>query len=222
MYRELAASGPSEKTIHNVHIALRKALQDALEDGLVRKNVADRAYAKPKDRPEMLVWSADELFDFLTFSAHDPDHAVYQLAVASGMRRGELLGLRWRNVDIDGGRLTVKQQWTRQGSALGFGPPKSAKSIRSIDVDPETVDVLRNRQDGQRFHKRAWGKAYRSDLDLVRSAPQTVLKTAELMSGAVRQRTLPFSRKPRWSAIVRHCPTRSACLAVILAVSGPF
>ena len=51
LYRQLAEGGLSEKTIHNVHICLRKALQDAFEDGLVRRNVAERAHAKPKDRP---------------------------------------------------------------------------------------------------------------------------------------------------------------------------
>lgn len=166
LYRELAASGLSEKTVHGVHIPLRKALQDAVEDGLIRKNPADRAHATPRDRPEMLTWNAGELADFLSFTANDPDHAIYQLAAASGMRRGELLGLRWRDVDLDNGRVSVKQQWTRQGSALGFGPPKSAKSVRTIDVDPDTVEVLRIQQDGQRFRRKAWGKGY-ATVDLV-------------------------------------------------------
>ena len=74
------------------------------------------------------------------------------------MRRGELLGLRCRDIDLDNGRVSVKRQWTRQGSALGFGPPKSAKSVRSIDVDPDTVDVLRIQQDAQRFRRKAPGR----------------------------------------------------------------
>ena len=83
------------------------------------------------------------------------------------MRRGELLGLRWRDVDLDGVRVSVRQQYTRQGKSLGFGPPKSAKSIRTIDLDGETVDLLREQRERQLFERRAWGKAYRADLDLV-------------------------------------------------------
>ena len=55
LYQALAATGLAPKTVHNVHICLRKALGDAAEDGLVRRNVAERAHAKPKDRPEMLT-----------------------------------------------------------------------------------------------------------------------------------------------------------------------
>jgi hypothetical protein len=55
----------------------------------VRRNIAERAHAKPKDRPEMLTWSAEELASFLAFTAQDRDVALYQVAAATGMRRGE-------------------------------------------------------------------------------------------------------------------------------------
>ena len=108
---------------------------------------------------------------FLAFTAQDRELALYHVAAATGMRRGELLGLRWRDVDLDGVRLSVRQQYTRQGKSLGFGPPKSAKSIRTIDLDGETVDLLREQRERQLFERRAWGKAYRADLDLVFCRP---------------------------------------------------
>ncbi len=67
---------------------------------------------------------------------------------------------------------TVKQQYTRQGKGLGFGPPKSKKSIRTIDVDEETIALLREQQERQRFDRRAWGSGYRADLDLVFCRPE--------------------------------------------------
>ena len=129
------------KSVHNIHICLRSALGDALEDGLVTKNAADRAHAKPKDRPEMKVWSAQELSAFLAATTGEP---LFRLAATTGMRRGELLGLRWRDVDLDAGRVSVRQQYTRQG-ALGcaFSPPKSPHSIRDIDLDNVTTQTLR-------------------------------------------------------------------------------
>ena len=127
--------------------------------------------AMPKDQPEMKTWSADELATFLAFAAQDRDLVLYHVAAATGMRRGELLGLRWRDVDLDAARLSVRQQYTRQGNGLGFGPPKSKKSIRTIDVDEETVELLREQQERQRFQRRGWKTAYRADLDLVFCRP---------------------------------------------------
>lgn len=171
LYRELAASGLAEKTVHNVHICLRVALQDAFEDGLVRRNAAERAHSKPKDRPEMKTWSADELAIFLAATAQDRDTALYQVAAATGMRRGELLGLRWRDVDGSSSRLSIRQQLTRQGVGWGFGLPKSKKSIRTVELDPDTAEVLGEHRDRQLFERRAWGDAYRSDFDLVFGRP---------------------------------------------------
>ena len=167
LYRKLAEDGLGEKTVHNVHICLHKALQDAVDDSLLRRNPAERAHAKPKDRPEMQTWSADELAAFLAFTAQDRDLVLYHLAAATGMRRGELLGLRWRDLDLDAARLLIRQQFTRQGNSVGFGPPKSKKSVRTVDLDGETVGLLREQQERQRFERRALGAAYRTDLDLV-------------------------------------------------------
>lgn len=171
LYRKLAEGGLGEKTVHNVHICLHKALQDACDDGLLRRNPAERAHARPKDRPEIKTWSADELAAFLAFTAQDRELALYHVAAATGMRRGELLGLRWRDVDFDGARLSVRQQFTRQGNGVGFGPPKSRKSIRTIDVDEETISLLREQQERQLFDRRAQGPAYREDLDLIFCRP---------------------------------------------------
>jgi integrase len=171
LYRELASGGLVEKSVHNVHICLRKALQDAFEDGLVRRNAAERAHSKPKDRPEMKTWSADELAIFLAVTAEDRDTALYQVAAATGMRRGELLGLRWRDVDAESCRLSIRQQLTRQGAGWGFGLPKSKKSVRTVELDPDTAEVLDEHRDRQLFERRAWGDAYRSDLDLVFGRP---------------------------------------------------
>lgn len=197
LYQQLAAAGLVEKSVHNVHIAIRKALQDALEDGLVRKNVADRAHVKPKDRPEMRTWSADELATFLDFTAKDPDLALYQLAAATGMRRGELLGLRWRDVDLDSTRLNIRQQLSRHRGGWSFGPPKSAKSVRTVDVDPETVELLREEHERQGFERRAWGKGYRSDLDLVFCRPDGSAEDPDVIGRRFGRRVAQLPALPK-------------------------
>ena len=166
------------------------------DDGLLRRNPAERAHAKPKDRPEMRTWSADELATFLAFTAQDRELALYHVAAATGMRRGELLGLRWRDVDLDGVRLSVRQQYTRQGKSLGFGPPKSAKSIRTIDLDGETVDLLREQRERQLFERRAWGKAYRVDLDLVFCRPGGAPEDPNVVGRRFGRRIRDLARLP--------------------------
>jgi integrase len=165
-------------------------------DGLLRRNPAERAHATPKDRPEIKTWSPDELAAFLAFTAQDQELALYHVAAATGMRRGELLGLRWRDVDFEGSRLSVRQQFTRQGNGVGFGPPKSKKSIRTIDVDGETIALLREQQERQLFDRRACGPAYRADLDLVFCRP----------GGSPRDPNVIGRRFERWVRALRTVP----------------
>ena len=143
----LAPRGLSSKTVHNVHLALRKALADAVDEGLIRTNPAAGAHKLDRDAaPEMLTWSQDELRRFLAAVEDERDYPLWRLAAQTGMRRGEVLGLRWRDVDLPGARLSVRQQLVRAGSELVPGPPKTAAGRRLIALDPGTVRALRARR----------------------------------------------------------------------------
>lgn len=141
----------------NVHICLRAALNDAVETSpaLVRRNVAAGAftYSRTKDRVEMMTWSGDEVHSFLAVAAEHRDYVLYRTALMTGMRRGELLGLRWRDTDlytrIDGElrpRINVRQQWTRDGGGglRLLGLKTGTKAWRTIDIDPVTAQALEN------------------------------------------------------------------------------
>lgn len=170
IYAELRESGRSPKTVHNTHLALRKALADAVDSGLLRANPAERAHKLPTDRPEMEAWSAEELRAFLARSDGDPNLSLWHLAAYSGMRRGELLGLRWQDVDLDAGQLSVRQQLVRQGEAITFGPPKTKAGRRSISLDGDTVATLRERRARWSADKLHFGEAF-GNLDLVFCRP---------------------------------------------------
>ena len=92
--------------------------------------------------------------------------ALWRLAATTGMRRGELAGLTWRGLDLDGARLSVEQQLVPTRGGASFGPPKSARSRRTIALDPETVDVLRAHRETQLLERDFAGDAY-VDQDLV-------------------------------------------------------
>ena len=107
----------------------------------------------------------------LTATVDHPAHALYTLAVTSGMRAGELLGLQWGDIDLDAGKLTVQRALQQQNSAgLVFVTPKTAKSRRMILFSQRAIDALRAHRDRQTFHRKQVGAGWR-DLDLVFPGP---------------------------------------------------
>lgn len=173
LYQDLALSGRvrgggalAPKTVHNVHLTLRKALGDAVEDRLLMTNPADAAHRLPTSRPEMIVWSSEQLARFLAAVREDPRFALWRLASTTGLRRGEVLGLRWRDVDLEAGRLRVTQQRVRGADGLGYGAPKTAKGRRSVALDPSTIAALRSHRARQLEDRLAFGPGYQ-DADLV-------------------------------------------------------
>lgn len=165
LYAELGAE-LSAKTVHNYHLALHKALSVAVEDGLLRANPADRAHRLPTDRPELAVWTPEETALFLASVRGDRLYGLWRLLVATGMRRGEALGLRWADVDLDAATVTVARQLVRGPEGIGWGAPKTRSGRRVIDLDPATVAAVRAHRAGQNRERLAWGPAY-DDTDLI-------------------------------------------------------
>jgi integrase len=88
-------------------------------------------------------------------------HAVYVLALAAGLRRGELLGLRWTDVDLDGGELHVRQAVQRVGGELRFTEPKTRHSRRTIPLPALAVDALQQHNARQAADRLAAGPGWR-------------------------------------------------------------
>ncbi len=107
--------GLSPRTVRYVHTILHRALRDAARWGWVPRNVADLADPPRVPRAEMAIWQPAQLRAFLTHVADDRLHAMWLLLATTGMRRGEVAGLAWSDVDFDDGRLTVRQQRTKVG-----------------------------------------------------------------------------------------------------------
>jgi integrase len=133
------------KAVHNVHLMLRKALEDAVEDGLIPANPARRAHKLPAIHREMKTWTDQELAVFLNDVRGDPLYALWRTAATTGMRRGELLGATWPGVDFVARRLHVTQALSKgpKGGPLRFGPPKTDRGRRAVPLDEETAGVLR-------------------------------------------------------------------------------
>jgi integrase len=144
--RNGSGGGLSIKTVRYIHTMIRKALADAHRKGSVLRNVADLAdppklSAAPKR--EMRVWTAGELRTFLTEIEAHRLHPAYFLAANTGMRRGEVLGLRWSDVDLDAKRLSVHRSLVNVAYELTLSDVKTASGRRVIDLHDRTVAVLR-------------------------------------------------------------------------------
>lgn len=134
---------PTPKTIYNIHLTLHRALEDAVADALIARNPASGARQAPRPQHEMLTWDADQLHTFLTATAKDRLNPLWRMTAMSGMRRGEVLGLRWDDLDVKASTVTVNRQWKRGDRGLVLAPPKTDRGRRTIDIDAETVDVLK-------------------------------------------------------------------------------
>ncbi len=173
LYAELLARGNgrgplSPKTVNYIHTIVHKALADAVDADVVARNVAERA--KPprpnrRARREIQCWEPDELARFLEHVHGTRLEAAWRLAAMTGMRRGEILGLRWSDVDLDNARISVRHAVVSVAYKVLESTPKSHQA-RVIDLDPESVDLIREHRRKQQLERNQWGSDY-LDNDLV-------------------------------------------------------
>ena len=161
------SGGLSPATVRYVHAVLRKALADAVRRNQLTRNVADAADAPRQTRPQIRTWSARELRAFVSHVEGDRLYAAYVVAGTTGMRRGEVLGLRWQDVDLDTARVSIVRSLTVVGGYKAeFSEPKTAHGRRMIALDPATVAALREHRERQMLERALMGEAY-EDEDLV-------------------------------------------------------
>jgi integrase len=162
LYSQLLERGLAASTVRKAHVVLGKAFSDAARKELLVRNPARFATppsASAARAPEMRHWTPAELGTFLSEIRAHHQYPVIRTAAMTGLRRGELCGLRWTDVDLDGGTLSVRRTIASVDGKLVHGDVKTARSRRVIDVDPTTVATLR-----------AWRRTQLEDRLLVGSA----------------------------------------------------
>ena len=169
LYAELAARGRSVNTIRAVHKTLRRALDDAMRSGLVVRNAA--AVVTPPRTPHSeateRAWTPGQLARFLSQVVGDRLEALWRTAAMTGMRRGEVLGLRWSDLDLPAGQLRVRRALVLIDGVPTMTEPKTEASRRAIDLDPTTVGILREHRKAQLEERLAWGPGYAESEQLV-------------------------------------------------------
>jgi integrase len=155
LYASLLRGGLSMTSVHHVHAVVSKLLHDAERKGLVNRNVARLANAPSLTTarargPEMAVWTPAELSTFLASIVGNRNEALFRLLAMTGMRRGEVVALRWSDVQLDRHRLTVNQAATVVDGDELVDVPKTRRSRRVIDLDGDTVVLLQRHRSRQR------------------------------------------------------------------------
>ncbi len=139
LYRQKLKSGLSARRVRYIHVTIRKALKDAVRLQLLSRNVADSATPPRPVRTEINPLDQDQLRALLEAARGDSLESLYVLAVTTGMRQGELLGLMWKDIDLDAGTLRVNRS-VYDGE---INPPKTASGYRTIKLSKLAVGALR-------------------------------------------------------------------------------
>ena len=167
LYADRIAAGVGPMTVRHLHARLHKALGQAARRGLVARNVISLVSPPRASRHEMATLTEEQTRAFLHAAAGERLEGLYVLAVTTGMRQGELLGLRWADVDIDRASLQVcRSVQFIGGGEFVFTAPKTAKSRRKVELTKVAVAALRRHRAGQLAERLAAAGGW-EDLDLV-------------------------------------------------------
>jgi integrase len=144
----------SVRMVQSIHAVLRNALESAVREEVIPRNVAKLVKVTTPKYTVNRGLSLAQARRVLRAAKTERLYALYVLALCLGLRRGELLGLRWEDIDLDAGTLEVVQTLQRVGGALRFVRPKTEDSARTIPLPPLCLDALREHR-RQQFTERA-------------------------------------------------------------------
>jgi integrase len=132
-----------------MHTLLHKSLAQAANDGLIPRNVADNLKLPRIDCEEIDPLTAEEANRLIEAAAGDRLEAIYTIAIHTGLRQGELLSLRWEDLDLEAGALRVRRTLTRTKGTYSMGEPKTKKSRRTVRLTTGAVAALRGHLERQ-------------------------------------------------------------------------
>jgi len=163
--------GLSPRMIRYIHAILHGALKQAIKEGLVIRNVTEAVTLPRQKKKEFTPLNQEQVIKFLNSIKEDRLYAAFLLDIGSGLRRGELLALRWKDVDLKNGVIKVRQSLARVKGEWLFQEPKSEKSKRSVPMPDDIIVELKSHKARQNKEKLLAGDAYKKDYDLVFATP---------------------------------------------------
>ena len=211
LYREKLDASLSPRTVQYVHVTLHKALKDAVSDGLIARNVTEGVKAPRPKKKEVNALSPEQARALLEAAREDRMEALYVLAVHCGLRQGELLGLRWDDVDLEGGTLMVRRtlSLTEEHGHI-FEAPKNSRG-RAVKLTRVAARALKDHLGRQLGEIDALGGDYRDGGLVFPSERGQPMRQHTLTRGSF-EKLLQKARLPR----IRFHDLRHTCATLLL------
>lgn len=156
VYDGWLSSGMSAYLLLKIQQVLHSCLDRAVRNGKLVKNITDYVDKPAEPRTENIIWNEEQIAGFLQAAKKDKNksriYALFHLAINSGMRQGELLGLKWSDLDWTKRTLKIDRQLARFGGNM-FAPLKTDASYRTIDLGSDTIEALRARAQIQQIER---------------------------------------------------------------------
>ena len=162
-YNEKLKEGYSTNYIRRMHEMLVMALRVAKKWDLIGKDIASMIESPKVKKKEMKIWSIDHVNQFLETCTHSRYHPVFFLAAYTGMRKGEILGLTWDDIDFNKRIISVNKTLFKLADGYSLGTPKSQSAIRDIYFDEEIEKVLKRQKVRQKEEKLKNGRVYQEN-----------------------------------------------------------
>ena len=213
LYSDLQKRGLSARTVRYTHAVLNSAFKQAVKWGLIAQNPASLVELPKKERKEMQYLSQEYAAKFLEAAASDRFGSYFHLAIVTGMRPSECLGLQWKDINFGTSMVTIQRAllWKRDGIWY-FGEPKTSKSRRSIPLTTSLVLALKEHKRKQAEERLKAGPKYQN-LDLV---------FANVEGGPLMPHNLivrhfkPILKKAELSESLRLYDLRHSCATLLL------
>jgi integrase len=212
LYQEKLDDGLAPRTVQYVHTTLRKALKEAVQDGLIPRNAADAVKAPRPAKKEINPLAPEQARTFLEVASGDRFEALYVLAMHCGLREGELLGLKWADLNLEAGTLSVRRTLseTREIGRI-FEPPKNGKG-RSIKLTPGAIETLRGHLGRQLKEIEGAGDRYQDQCLVFPSQKGTTMSAKNLTARSFK----PLLAKAGLPRSVRLHDLRHTCATLLL------
>ncbi|HHW42537.1 MAG TPA: site-specific integrase [Desulfotomaculum sp.] len=152
--------GLSTRAVRYLHFLLSAALKQAVKEGLVSRNVAEATTPPKQGKKEIQYLTTEEIKRFLQVARESRYYVAMLTELGTGLRRGELLGLKWEDVDLKRGVITVRRQLVRAKGGPVFHEPKTDAGVRTVTLPAEVLRELKAHKARQNEEKLLLGNAY--------------------------------------------------------------
>ncbi|MFJ9693658.1 tyrosine recombinase XerC [Kitasatospora sp. NPDC101183] len=204
----------SRRMVQSIHAVLRNALESAVREELILRNVAKLVQVPTPDYSTGKGLTVPQARLLLKTASADRLHGLYVLALAMGLRRGELLGLHWAAVDLERGTLIVSSNLQRVDGALQLGPTKTASSLRTLPLPPLVLEALRAHRERQAQERVAAGERWKDTGLVFTSRVGTPIEPDNL-----RRSWYPL--RDRLGLSLRFHDLRHTCVTLLLDLGVP-